>query len=175
MGLLSWIAYCQLQCTECSLWFSTKSNCDRHLLRKHGVATPDAAQETPDQQQSYTLRNTPERPFKCNQCSGSSFSSEENLSKHKLERHKSHSQRWTIWTWSRIRSQRIQPKSKNIKVNKKKCVNIMMDKIIQLAEFNIRGIKMCENVAGKKTDKIEEILGLKLSDRFFSSPNWLQF
>ena len=69
------------------MWFSTKSNCDRHLLRKHGV-TPDPTETPADQlQQAYTLRNTPERPFKCNLCSGSSFSSEENLSKHKLERH----------------------------------------------------------------------------------------
>ena len=24
------------KCTECPLWFTTKSNCDRHILRKHG-------------------------------------------------------------------------------------------------------------------------------------------
>merc|ERR1711902_61919 len=23
-------------CTECPLWFTTKSNCDRHIVRKHG-------------------------------------------------------------------------------------------------------------------------------------------
>merc|ERR1719412_581832 len=24
------------KCTECPLWFTTKSNCDRHIIRKHG-------------------------------------------------------------------------------------------------------------------------------------------
>ena len=41
----------------------------------------------PAKADSYTLRNTPERPHKCNLCPSSSFSSEENLSKHKRERH----------------------------------------------------------------------------------------
>ena len=24
------------KCPECTLWFTTKSNCDRHMVRKHG-------------------------------------------------------------------------------------------------------------------------------------------
>ena len=164
-----------MQCTECSLWFSTKSNCDRHLLRKHGVATPDAAQETPDQQQSYTLRNTPERPFKCNQCSGSSFSSEENLSKHKLERHTNQQQ--PELEVAPAKTQNI----KQVEMRKKKCANLM-DKINRLA-----GSKSGKQQQSEDTDEAEaavappataagifsEMLGVKPSsiDKLFSSPN----
>ncbi|MCP3668018.1 MAG: C2H2-type zinc finger protein, partial [Gammaproteobacteria bacterium] len=31
------------KCTECPLWFTTKSNCDRHIVRKHGNNKDDEA------------------------------------------------------------------------------------------------------------------------------------
>ena len=31
------------KCTVCPLWFTTKSNCDRHIVRKHGAAAGDNA------------------------------------------------------------------------------------------------------------------------------------
>merc|ERR1719412_1753741 len=31
------------KCTECPLWFTTKSNCDRHIQRKHGKDTGSSA------------------------------------------------------------------------------------------------------------------------------------
>ena len=70
------------KCSECSLWFTTKSNCDRHLVRKHG--NNNSSQE---QQASYTLRNVPERPFKCQLCPSSTFSSKSNLVKHQYTKH----------------------------------------------------------------------------------------
>ena len=70
------------KCSECTLWFTTKSNCDRHLARKHGKV-----QQEPVSDPAYTLRNVPERPFKCNLCISSSFSSNENLLKHQQEKH----------------------------------------------------------------------------------------
>ena len=70
------------KCSECSLWFTTKSNCDRHLVRKHGNNN-----NTQEQQASYTLRNVPERPFKCQLCPSSTFSSKSNLVKHQYSKH----------------------------------------------------------------------------------------
>ena len=69
------------KCSACSLWFTTKSNCDRHLVRKHGN------NNTQEQQTSYTLRNVPERPFKCQLCPSSTFSSKSNLIKHQYTKH----------------------------------------------------------------------------------------
>ena len=71
------------KCSECSLWFTTKSNCDRHLIRKHGNNNNN--QES--QSASYTLRNVPERPFKCQLCPSSTFSSKSNLVKHQYTKH----------------------------------------------------------------------------------------
>lgn len=63
------------KCPECTLWFTTKSNCDRHLIRKHGGGNNNNG----DNQASYTMRNVPDRPYKCKMCPSSSFSSESNL------------------------------------------------------------------------------------------------
>ena len=90
------------KCPECNLWFTTKSNCDRHLVRKHGGsnnnngdhhgnnagqanATPTSLQQ--QQSSAYTMRNVPDRPFKCKMCPSSTFSSQNNLRKHHLTKH----------------------------------------------------------------------------------------
>ena len=31
------------RCKSCPLWFTTKSNCDRHQVRKHGASTAESA------------------------------------------------------------------------------------------------------------------------------------
>lgn len=63
-------------CSKCSVTFSTKSNRERHLIRKHGVNMLDPAS-----------RQTMDRPYKCHLCVFSSFSTEGNLLKHYKERH----------------------------------------------------------------------------------------
>ena len=81
------------KCTHCPLLFTTKSNCDRHLLRKHGntssaatsTATAAASANTEPSATSatnYLMRNVPERPFKCSNCPSSTFSTYSNLKKH---------------------------------------------------------------------------------------------
>ncbi|XP_017880671.1 ras-responsive element-binding protein 1 isoform X2 [Ceratina calcarata] len=85
------------QCVHCSLLFTTKSNCDRHLLRKH-KANPNKMRRartessSPDSQvvvnnSSFSMRNVPERPYKCNQCPSSTFSTLGNLKKHRNTKH----------------------------------------------------------------------------------------
>ena len=71
------------KCRECPLWFTTKSNCDRHVIRKHGgVGTGNNNND-----QSFTARNAPDRPYKCQMCPSSTFSSRSNLKKHQFARH----------------------------------------------------------------------------------------
>ena len=80
------------KCTECPLWFTTKSNCDRHILRKHGNnnnlddkdfehdedAMLSGGEEEEEEEQGF-LQNDPkdfptrrdstsEYPFKCHIC-----------------------------------------------------------------------------------------------------------
>ncbi|KOX68591.1 Ras-responsive element-binding protein 1 [Melipona quadrifasciata] len=85
------------QCTHCSLLFTTKSNCDRHLLRKHKTnpnkvhrarnsSSPDS-QPVINSNNSFSTRNVPERPYKCNQCPSSTFSTLGNLKKHRSTKH----------------------------------------------------------------------------------------
>lgn len=62
------------KCPECPLWFTTKSNCDRHLARKHSNNNND-------------IKNVPERPFKCSMCPSSTFSSLSKLCKHQHFKH----------------------------------------------------------------------------------------
>ena len=50
------------ECPKCHVIFSTKSNRERHLTRKHGVNMLDPA-----------ARQTMDRPFKCHLCTFSSF------------------------------------------------------------------------------------------------------
>ena len=66
------------KCPECPLWFTTKSNCDRHLARKHSNNNNDIL----------SGRNVPERPFKCQMCPSSTFSSQSNLRKHQHTKHR---------------------------------------------------------------------------------------
>ena len=75
------------KCPECTLWFTTKSNCDRHLIRKHGNTAGANNNNSADAANSYTMRNVPDRPFKCKMCPSSSFSSPNNLRKHHITKH----------------------------------------------------------------------------------------
>jgi hypothetical protein len=74
------------KCSECNLWFTTKSNCDRHLVRKHGGSNNNNGDHHL-QAASYTMRNVPERPYKCRMCPSSTFSSQSNLRKHHFTKH----------------------------------------------------------------------------------------
>ena len=98
------------QCMHCSLLFTTKSNCDRHLLRKHknaaqklhhprtrSTSSPEPAESTPttcgnnsSTASQFAMRNVPERPYKCNQCPSSTFSTLGNLKKHRSTKHAYH-------------------------------------------------------------------------------------
>jgi len=86
------------KCPHCSLLFTTKSNCDRHLLRKHGNQSTSSASQGGGSSSSsetspgsssgnYTMRNVPERPYKCNYCPSSTFSTQSNLKKHVQTKH----------------------------------------------------------------------------------------
>lgn len=86
------------KCPHCSLLFTTKSNCDRHLLRKHGSQSASSASQGGSSSSSsetspgsnsgnYTMRNVPERPYKCNYCPSSTFSTQSNLKKHVQTKH----------------------------------------------------------------------------------------
>ena len=59
-------------CPVCHFPFTTKSNCDRHLQRKH----PD----TP-------ITSGADRPYRCSKCPGAAFASLESLRKHEVCRH----------------------------------------------------------------------------------------
>ncbi|KAL1115314.1 hypothetical protein AAG570_007345 [Ranatra chinensis] len=77
------------KCPHCPLLFTTKSNCDRHLTRKHGSSVPGetpppAAVQPPPTDQA---RNVPERPYKCSRCPSSTFSTLGNLKKHVGSKH----------------------------------------------------------------------------------------
>lgn len=85
------------KCPHCTLLFTTKSNCDRHLLRKHGgsaravLAEPIPESMSPPQpvtDSNSILRNAPERPFRCDSCPSSTFSSLDTLKKHMSSRHR---------------------------------------------------------------------------------------
>jgi len=52
------------RCPQCPVTFSTKSNRERHMIRKHGLDMHDPA-----------TRQMMDRPFKCHLCVFSSFSS----------------------------------------------------------------------------------------------------
>lgn len=64
------------ECPKCHVIFSTKSNRERHLTRKHGVNMLDPA-----------ARQTMDRPFKCHLCTFSSFATKDNLLRHYRDRH----------------------------------------------------------------------------------------
>ncbi|XP_012266949.2 ras-responsive element-binding protein 1 [Athalia rosae] len=87
------------KCTYCPLLFTTKSNCDRHLLRKHinagtssqsqsaGASSSPESSSTLTNSNAFAMRNVPERPYKCNQCPSSTFSTLGNLKKHLSSKH----------------------------------------------------------------------------------------
>ncbi|KAL1455082.1 hypothetical protein WDU94_009201 [Cyamophila willieti] len=72
------------KCSHCPLLFTTKSNCDRHLLRKHGgqVPPPVEVDKAALDSQALALRNVPDRPYKCIFCPSSTFATLSNLQKH---------------------------------------------------------------------------------------------
>lgn len=95
------------QCVHCSHHFTTKSNCDRHLLRKHKTkaskmrrrnsSSPDiqaaannnsSSNNSNNNSNTFSMRNVPERPYKCNQCPSSTFSTLGNLKKHRTTKHR---------------------------------------------------------------------------------------
>nr|XP_045593783.1 ras-responsive element-binding protein 1-like isoform X1 [Procambarus clarkii] len=59
-------------CPVCHFPFTTKSNCDRHLLRKH----PDSP---------HTMGG--DRPYRCVKCPGAAFTNLESLRKHEMFKH----------------------------------------------------------------------------------------
>ncbi|XP_063986753.1 ras-responsive element-binding protein 1 [Diachasmimorpha longicaudata] len=86
------------QCIHCHLLFTTKSNCDRHLLRKHKTnpnkirrvrnsSSPEAQEVSTNNNGTFSMRNVPERPYKCSQCPSSTFSTLGNLKKHRSTKH----------------------------------------------------------------------------------------
>ncbi|XP_050509670.1 zinc finger E-box-binding homeobox 1 [Diabrotica virgifera virgifera] len=79
------------KCSHCPLLFTTKSNCDRHLLRKHGNAATTIPNDTSNNT-NYLMRNVPERPFKCSNCPSSTFSTYSNLKKHISCKHSTNAQ-----------------------------------------------------------------------------------
>ncbi|XP_050296749.1 ras-responsive element-binding protein 1-like [Anthonomus grandis grandis] len=82
------------KCSHCPLLFTTKSNCDRHLLRKHGnSATTIITGEAPSNaNMNYLMRNVPERPFKCSSCPSSTFSTYSKLKTHMSCKHLTNAQ-----------------------------------------------------------------------------------
>ncbi|CAH0551338.1 unnamed protein product [Brassicogethes aeneus] len=82
------------KCSHCPLLFTTKSNCDRHLLRKHGNAATTITNESVNNNNNsnYLMRNVPERPFKCSSCPSSTFSTYSNLKKHISCKHSTNAQ-----------------------------------------------------------------------------------
>jgi uncharacterized membrane protein YgcG len=94
------------KCPQCPLWFTTKSNCDRHLLRKHGNhlrhhhSSSSAGGEHAGSNNNTTgqnsassaagpdnSRNVPDRPYKCARCPSSTFATSDNLKKHVDNKH----------------------------------------------------------------------------------------
>ncbi|XP_057372473.2 LOW QUALITY PROTEIN: uncharacterized protein LOC130693362 [Daphnia carinata] len=85
------------KCPQCPLWFTTKSNCDRHLLRKHGNHLHGGGGETANNNSNNSVassnaaadnsRNVPDRPYKCALCPSSTFATSDNLKKHVDNKH----------------------------------------------------------------------------------------
>ncbi|RZC38419.1 ras-responsive element-binding protein 1, partial [Asbolus verrucosus] len=80
------------KCSHCPLLFTTKSNCDRHLLRKHGNNATTISNDVANNNTNYLMRNVPERPFKCSNCPSSTFSTYSNLKKHISCKHSTNAQ-----------------------------------------------------------------------------------
>lgn len=74
------------KCPHCPLLFTTKSNCDRHLMRKHGDVASGGDQDA---------KLAPERPYRCNHCPNSAFSTPSNLRKHLQQKHDQEDQ--SVW------------------------------------------------------------------------------
>ncbi len=68
------------KCPKCPILFTTKSNCERHLLRKH-----NGREKRNIVEQSVVSQDN--KPFKCNVCPNSTFTTQGNLRKHYYLRH----------------------------------------------------------------------------------------
>ena len=66
------------KCPKCPILFTTKSNCERHLVRKHNGK---------DKKPELPVVNPDNKQFKCNICPNSSFTTRGNLRKHHYLRH----------------------------------------------------------------------------------------
>lgn len=80
------------KCPQCPLWFTTKSNCDRHLLRKHGNHASSGGgggggHSSSSNHSADNSRNVPDRPYKCALCPSSTFATSDNLKKHVDNKH----------------------------------------------------------------------------------------
>lgn len=80
------------KCPQCPLWFTTKSNCDRHLLRKHGNHSSGGGgggghSSSNSNHSADNARNVPDRPYKCALCPSSTFATSDNLKKHVDNKH----------------------------------------------------------------------------------------
>ncbi|CAG2101438.1 unnamed protein product [Medioppia subpectinata] len=68
------------KCPKCPILFTTKSNCERHLIRKHN------GREKRLSLIEHTAA-TDSKPYKCNVCPNSTFTTQGNLRKHYYLRH----------------------------------------------------------------------------------------
>jgi hypothetical protein len=82
------------KCPSCLMLFTAKSKCDCHLLCKpaspesqDGDSSPSSKTSPSSSLGNYTVRNVPERPYKCNYCPRSTFSTQSNLKKHMQAKH----------------------------------------------------------------------------------------
>ena len=69
------------KCSDCPLWFTTKSNCDRHLVRKHGNNNND------QDVVSTTSDSQAKEKYRCQLCPGVMFSTQTNLKRHQYSEH----------------------------------------------------------------------------------------
>ncbi|CAG2168388.1 unnamed protein product [Oppiella nova] len=68
------------KCPKCPILFTTKSNCERHLIRKHNGREKRSFVE-------HTTISLDSKPYKCNVCPNSTFTTHGNLKKHYYLRH----------------------------------------------------------------------------------------
>lgn len=74
------------KCSNCPLWFTTKSNCDRHVVRKHGETNNALGNgSNNNNHQASTADRT--LPYKCQLCPTSSFLTQISLKKHLYTNH----------------------------------------------------------------------------------------
>ncbi|XP_037084906.1 zinc finger protein 236-like [Pollicipes pollicipes] len=77
------------RCPHCPVHFTTKSNCDRHLVRKHSGGTDSGGSgvNCGGGSGGGAPPAGAERPFKCSLCPSATFSTQENLVRHHALKH----------------------------------------------------------------------------------------